>query len=128
MFVTEEEAAEIYARACRSWYGTKAKSVVRAKIRALKEKGDDKGAEAWERVARALIRSKWVPINLIQKKPEMTSRQRCELVSHFLKTRHGIEACRRRIAKLISGNPMIDEKTAPHDIAIMIKSHLEGTV
>jgi hypothetical protein len=35
---------------------------------------------------------------------------------------------RRRIAKLISGNPMIDEKTAPHDIAIMIESHLEGTV
>ena len=99
----------MYARACRSWYGTKAKSVVRAKIHALKAKGDDKGAEAWERVARALIRSKWVPINLIQKKPEMTSRQRCELVSHFLKTRHGIEACRRRIAKLISGNPMLGQ-------------------
>jgi hypothetical protein len=29
---------------------------------------------------------------------------------------------------LISGNPMIDEKTAPHDIAIMIKSHLESSV
>ena len=56
MFVTDEEAAEMYARACRSWYGAKAKSVVRAKIRALKAKGDDKGAEAWERVARALIR------------------------------------------------------------------------
>ena len=118
----------MYARACRSWYGTKARSVVRAKIYALKAKGDDKGAEAWERVARALIRSKWVPINLIQKKPEMTSRQRCELVSYFLKTRHGIEVCRRRVAKLISGNPMIDEKTAPHDIAIMIKSHLESSV
>jgi hypothetical protein len=56
----------------------------------------------------------------------MTSRQRCEQVSHFLKTRHGIEVCRRRVAKLINGNPMIDEKTAPHDIAIMIKSHLES--
>jgi hypothetical protein len=118
----------MYARACRSWYGTKVESVVRAKIRALKAKGDDKGAEAWERVARALIRPKWVPIKLIQRKPEMTSRRRCELVSHLLKTRHGIEACRRRIAKLISGNPMIDEKTAPHDIAIMIKSHLKGTI
>ena len=118
-------------RACRSWYGTKAKSVVRAKIRALKAKGDDKGVEAWERVARALARPtcrpKWVPIKLFHGKPEMTSRQRCELVSHFLKTRHGIEACRRRIANLISGNPMIDEKTAPHDIAIMIKSHFKGT-
>ena len=56
MFVTEEEAAAMYARWCRSWYGAKAKSVIRAKIRALKAKGDDKGAEAWERVARALIR------------------------------------------------------------------------
>ena len=132
MFVTEEEAAEIYARACRSWYGTKARSVVRAKIYALKAKGDDKGVEAWERVARALARPtcrpKWVPIKPTYRKPEMTTRQRCELVSHFLKTRHGIEACRRRIAKLISGNPTIDEKTAPHDIAIMIKSHLKGTV
>ena len=121
----------MYARACRGWYGTKAKSVVRAKIRALKAKGDDKGVEAWERVARALVlptyQSRCVPIILTQKNREMTSRQRCELVSHFLKTRHGIEACRRRIAKLISGNPMIDEKTAPHDIAIMIKSQLEGT-
>jgi len=122
----------MYARACRSWYGTKARSVVRAKIYALKAKGDDKGVEAWERVARALARPtcgpKWVPIKLSHGKPEMTSRQRCELVSHFLKTRHGIEVCRRRVAKLISGNPMIDEKTAPHDIAIMIKGHLKGTV
>jgi hypothetical protein len=68
MLVTEKEAAAMYARACRSWYGTKAKSVVRAKIRALKAKGDDKGVEAWERVARALVRPtyrpKWVPIKL----------------------------------------------------------------
>ena len=56
MFVTEEEAAEMYARACRSWYGTKAKSVVRAKIRALGAKGDHKGVVAWERVAHALVR------------------------------------------------------------------------
>jgi hypothetical protein len=56
----------------------------------------------------------------------MTSRQRCELVSYILKTRHGIEICRRRVAKLINGNTMIDDKTAPHDIAIMIKSHFEA--
>jgi hypothetical protein len=48
--------------------------------------------------------------------------------AHFLKTRHGIEVCRRRVAKLINGNPMIDEKIAPRDIEIMIKSHLEGPV
>jgi hypothetical protein len=38
MFVTEEEAARD-VRLVRSWYGTKAKSVIRAKIRALKAKG-----------------------------------------------------------------------------------------
>src|SRR5215510_9251835 len=43
LFVTEEEAAEMYARACHSWYGARAKSVVRAKIRALKAKGDVNG-------------------------------------------------------------------------------------
>ena len=126
MVITEKEAAEMYARACRSWYGTKAKSVVRAKIRALKAKGDDKGVEAWERVARALILPKWAQVKLTHRNREMTSRQRCELVSYFLKTRHGIEVCRRRVAKLVNGNPMIDEKTAPHDIAIMIKSNLES--
>lgn len=75
---------------------------------------------------RPTYQSKCVPTKLTHGNPEMTSRQRCELVSYFLKTRHGIEVCRRRVAKLINCNPMIDEKTAPHDIAIMIKSHLEG--
>jgi hypothetical protein len=56
LFVSEEEAAEIYARACRSWYGAKARSVVDAKIRALQAKADHKGVEAWKRVARALAR------------------------------------------------------------------------
>ena len=117
----------MYARACRSWYGTKAKSVVRAKIRALKAKGDHKGVVAWERVAQALVRQDTEPISHKNgKKPAMTSRQLCDLVSHLLKTRHGIEVCRRRVAKMINGNTMIDEKMAPRDIAIMIKSHLEG--
>jgi hypothetical protein len=56
MFVTEEEAAAMYARACRSWYGAKAKSVVKSRIRELREKGDDKGVNAWRKVADALER------------------------------------------------------------------------
>jgi hypothetical protein len=56
LIVSEEEAAEIYARVCRSWYGAKAQSVVDAKIRALQAKADYKGVEAWKRVARALAR------------------------------------------------------------------------
>ena len=54
MFVTEEEAAEIYAEACRSWYRDEAKAVVNSKIRALKAKGDYKGVNAWTQVHHAL--------------------------------------------------------------------------
>jgi hypothetical protein len=61
LFVTDEEAAEIYARACRSWYGAKAKSVVKAKIRALRAKGDHKGAAVWKRVQQALERKEQDP-------------------------------------------------------------------
>ena len=54
MFVTESEAAAMYARWCRSWYGVRAKSVVRSKIRTLMTKGDHKGVRAWQQVAYAL--------------------------------------------------------------------------
>jgi hypothetical protein len=54
MFVTEEEAAEMYARACRRWYRDEAKSIVNSKIGALKAKGDHKGVKAWARVRHSL--------------------------------------------------------------------------
>jgi len=54
MFVTDEDAAAMYARACRSWYGVKAKSVVNSQIQKMIAKGDRTGVEAWQRVARAL--------------------------------------------------------------------------
>ena len=54
MLVTEEEAATIYAKACRSWYGAKASSVVYSQIKRLMAKGDRKGVMAWQQVARAL--------------------------------------------------------------------------
>jgi hypothetical protein len=56
MFVTEEEAADIYAKACRSWYREEAKSVVNSKIQALKARGDNKGVRAWTQVCRSLER------------------------------------------------------------------------
>jgi hypothetical protein len=56
MFVTDEQAADIYARACRRWYGPKAKSVAKSKVRALKAKGDYKGVSAWHQVVLALER------------------------------------------------------------------------
>jgi len=44
----------MYARACRSWYGVSANSVVHSQIKKLMAKGDGKGVKAWQLVARAL--------------------------------------------------------------------------
>jgi hypothetical protein len=54
MFVTEEQAAKIYAKACRSWYGARASFVVHSQIKKLMAKGDRKGVKAWQHVSRAL--------------------------------------------------------------------------
>src|SRR5262249_37440281 len=54
MFVTEDEAAAMYARASRSWYGPKARSVAKSKVCSLRAKGDDKGVVAWQKVVDAL--------------------------------------------------------------------------
>ena len=56
MFVTEDEAAAMYARASRSWYGPKARSVAKSKVCSLRAKGDDKGVVAWQKVVDALER------------------------------------------------------------------------
>jgi hypothetical protein len=54
MLVTEKEAAAMYAKMCRSRYGTKAEAVVQAKIRKLRAKKDRKGVKSWLAVASAL--------------------------------------------------------------------------
>ena len=54
MLVTEKEAAAMYAKACRTWYGNSAEEVVQAKIRKLRAKRDGKGVKAWLAVANAL--------------------------------------------------------------------------
>ena len=51
MFITKKDAATVYAAACRKWYGTRAKSVIKFKIQRLKAKGDLKSAAAWQLVA-----------------------------------------------------------------------------
>jgi len=56
MFITEEEAAEMYAKVCRRWYRDEAKSIVSSKIGALKAKGDHKGVKAWMQVHSSLER------------------------------------------------------------------------
>ncbi len=53
MHVGLEESIEIYARACRAWYGPKACAVAQETAGELRERGDKAGAAVWERVAEA---------------------------------------------------------------------------
>jgi len=45
--------AAVYARACRAWYGARAKTVVDSQINRLEAKGDLKGVDMWRLVAEA---------------------------------------------------------------------------
>jgi len=45
-----DDAAYIYARACRAWYGQKATDVVRSKLAQMKANGDQAGVAVWEKV------------------------------------------------------------------------------
>ena len=56
MKITHEQAAEMYARACRAWYGPRAKGIVRKKIKQLERQGDHSGVVAWTAVAHQLSR------------------------------------------------------------------------
>jgi hypothetical protein len=56
MNISKEEAAAIYARACRAWYGRRAHGIVRKKVKQLERWGDLEGVHAWSEVARQLSR------------------------------------------------------------------------
>jgi hypothetical protein len=56
MEVTKEDAAIMYAGACRAWYGRGAPRIVRTKIAQLHRKGDHDGVNAWSEVAKQLSR------------------------------------------------------------------------
>jgi hypothetical protein len=56
MEITKQEAAIMYARACRSWYGRRAPHIVRTTIAQLQRNGDLDGVDAWSEVARQLSR------------------------------------------------------------------------
>jgi hypothetical protein len=51
MHVSRSDAAVIYARACRAWYGKRALKVVTDQIRRLKRRGDADGVAIWTNVA-----------------------------------------------------------------------------
>ena len=54
MHFTEDDAAFMYARACRAWYGRK--HVVSKRIRELQQARDEAGVRIWNRVAGQLAR------------------------------------------------------------------------
>jgi hypothetical protein len=57
MNITEEQAAHIYARACKAWYGPRAQRVVRKKIKQLEQQGDRGRVVAWTAVDHQLSRA-----------------------------------------------------------------------
>jgi len=58
MHVSHDDAAVIYARACRAWYGKRALRVVTSKVQELQRRGDAGGVVAWARVAVVLSHTK----------------------------------------------------------------------
>ena len=54
MWVSERDAAAIYAKAATKWYGPRARSVALAAIQKLSRKGDVKGVKAWRLVCEEL--------------------------------------------------------------------------
>jgi hypothetical protein len=58
MHVSHDDAAAIYARACRAWYGKRALRVVTSKVDELQRRGDAGGVAAWARVAIVLSQAK----------------------------------------------------------------------
>ena len=62
MQISTNEAIEIYARACRAWYGKQAEQVAASKAHALRKKGDEQGAKIWERLVTQITR---VPVKKV---------------------------------------------------------------
>jgi hypothetical protein len=54
MHIGIDEAAKIYAKACRAWYGPRAQTVVRRKVDEMHARGDESGVQAWRLVAEEL--------------------------------------------------------------------------
>jgi hypothetical protein len=51
MWVTHQDAIEIYARFCRAHYGAAAETTVRARAKDLERNGDLEGHRVWNEVA-----------------------------------------------------------------------------
>ena len=54
MWITIDQATEIYARFCCARYGEKASAVATGEIAKLRKKGDAEGERVWGKVKRAI--------------------------------------------------------------------------
>jgi hypothetical protein len=54
MHVTQQQAASMYARACRAWYGRRAHRVVSDTIKRLRAANDESGVRMWTLVGEQL--------------------------------------------------------------------------
>jgi hypothetical protein len=57
MWITTDQAAEMYARFCCARYGEKASAVVTSEIAKLRQRGDAEGERVWGQVKRAIEQS-----------------------------------------------------------------------
>jgi hypothetical protein len=54
MWVTTDQAIDIYARYCKARYGGHATTVTRERARELRQRGDIEGERIWNAVTRAV--------------------------------------------------------------------------
>ena len=54
MWITQDEAVVMFARYCRARFGKDASQQVRAKAKALRERGDIEGWRVWNKVAQEI--------------------------------------------------------------------------
>lgn len=54
MQINLEDAIKIYAKACRAWYGSGARTVALGRVQELRVRGDLEGVRVWEQLAAEL--------------------------------------------------------------------------
>src|SRR6516162_3476678 len=77
MEFTSDDAAYMYARACRAWYGVRAPRIVKDRIEELRRAGDHSGVKAWSQVAHQLAQLQSTKRSAVdQPRPRDDSRSR----------------------------------------------------
>ena len=63
MWITQQDAIEMYARFCRAHYGAAAGETVKATARKLEKQGDYDGKRVWNEVAAEIERQERSTVN-----------------------------------------------------------------